>query len=237
MSSDSLYISSVFFAGILSFLSPCVVPLLPVYLSVLASPVTAGAAEKTSAQRRVALVLRTLLFISGIAVSFILLGFGAGALGGVINSGAFMVVMGAIVIVLGIHQTGLIQIKWLYREKRMDLKRAKKTDGLGIFLLGLAFSFGWTPCVGPVLAAILGLAAGGGTAAYGGFLMAVYSLGFAIPFIILALFSEVLLTKIKWLNRHLDKIKIVGGVLIILMGILLMTQKINVLTAWIGGLS
>jgi cytochrome c biogenesis protein CcdA len=103
--------------------------------------------------------------------------------------------------------------------------------------LGLAFSFGWTPCVGPVLAAILGLAAGGGTAFYGAFLMAVYSLGFAVPFVILALFSEAVLGRIKWINRHLETIKVIGGVLIILMGILLMTNNINMLSAWIGGLS
>lgn len=236
MQSDSLYISSVFLAGILSFLSPCVVPLLPVYLSVLASPGADWGTEKTKLQRWSALVFRTLLFIAGIAVCFVLLGFGAGALGGVINSRVFIVVMGFVVILLGIHQTGLVKIKWLYREKRLDFKRAKKTDAVGVFLMGLAFSFGWTPCVGPVLAAILGLAAGGGTAFYGAFLMAVYSLGFAVPFIILALFSEVLLTKIKWLNRHLAKIKIVGGILIILMGILLMTQNFNMLNAWIGGL-
>ncbi len=237
MQTESLYISTVFFAGIISFLSPCVVPLLPVYLSVLAAPGAAGEAEKTSAQRRLALVLRTLLFVAGLAVCFVLLGFGAGALGGVINSSAFIKVMGIIVVILGIHQTGLVKLKWLYREKRVGFKRAKKMDALGVFLLGFAFSFGWPPCVGPVLAAILGLAAGGGTAAYGAFLMAVYSLGFAVPFILLALFSEVLLAKIKWLHKHLKKIKIVGGIFIILMGLLLMTSNFNMLNAWIGGLT
>ena len=237
MQTESLYISTVFLAGILSFLSPCVVPLLPVYLSVLASPGADGEPQKSKMQRRASLIFRSLLFIAGIAVCFVLLGFGAGALGGVINSRVFIMVMGIIVILLGIHQTGLVKLKWLYREKRVDFKRAGKTDGFGIFLLGLAFSFGWTPCVGPVLAAILGLAAGGGTALYGAFLMAVYTLGFAVPFMILALFSEVLLTKIKWLNKHLGKIKIVGGILIIIMGILLMTQNFNLLNAWIGGLS
>ena len=133
------------------------------------------------------------------------------------------------------HQTGLIRLPWLNREKRATFGRAGRTDALGVFLLGLAFSFGWTPCIGPVLAAILGLAAGGGAAFYGAFLMAVYALGFAIPFLVLSLFSDVLLAKIKRLQRHLPKLKVAGGVLIILMGLLLMTNRLHALSAWIGG--
>ena len=235
MYSESLYISTVFFAGILSFLSPCVVPLLPVYFSVFAGTGIEQNSEKSKASLWLALVLRTLLFVAGIAFCFVLLGFGAGALGSVINNDIFLIVMGAIVVIMGIHQTGLVKIKGLYREKKLNLDRAGKRDALGIFLLGFTFSFGWTPCIGPVLAAILGLSAGSGTAFYGGFLMAVYSLGFAIPFVILALFSQMLLSKIKKLNNHLDKIKIVSGIVIIIMGILLMTNNFNMLTAWFGG--
>jgi cytochrome c-type biogenesis protein len=231
MQAETLYVSTVFFAGVLSFLSPCVVPLLPVYLSVLAKP----AAETEPARRRLSLVFRTLLFVAGISVCFVVLGFGAGALGGVINSQTFLLVAGAVVILLGIHQTGLIKLPWLNREKRATFRRAGRTDALGVFLLGLAFSFGWTPCIGPVLAAILGLAAGGGAAFYGAFLMAVYALGFAIPFLVLSLFSDVLLAKIKRLQRHLPKLKVAGGVLIILMGLLLMTNRLHALSAWIGG--
>ena len=231
MPTETLYVSTVFAAGVLSFLSPCVVPLLPVYLSTLASP----AAQEEPARRRISLVLRTLLFIAGVSICFVLLGFGAGALGGVINSHGFLIAMGAAVVLLGIHQTGLIHFKWLNREKRASFTHAGRTDAFHVFLLGLAFSFGWTPCVGPVLAAILGLAAGGGAAFYGAFLMAVYAAGFAVPFLALALFSGVLLAKIKLLHRHLPKIKIAGGVLIIFMGILLMTNRLHVLSAWIGG--
>ena len=231
MPSETLYISTVFVAGVLSFLSPCIVPLLPVYLSTLASP----AAARDAAGRRLQLFLRTLLFIAGISVTFVVLGFGAGALGQVLNSRAFLIVMGALVVLLGVHQTGLIHLKFLERERRPELKRAKRSDALGVFLLGLLFSFGWTPCIGPVLAAILGVAAGGGAAFYGAFLMAVYALGLAVPFLVLALFSELFLGKIKRLNKVLPKIKIVGGVLVILMGVLLMTDSLNILSAWIGG--
>ena len=231
MTAESLTFGAVLIAGILSFLSPCVVPLLPVYLSVLSSPASA----ETARRRRAALVLRTLLFVGGISVCFIILGFGAGALGSVIDSDAFMVVLGAIVVLLGLHQTGWIKLKFLNREETLTIKRSERRDALGVFLLGLAFSFGWTPCVGPVLAAILGLAAGGGAALQGAGLMAVYALGFSVPFLVLALFSEVLLAKIKRLNRWLPKIKTIGGVLIILMGVLLMTNQLHALSAWIGG--
>lgn len=235
MYTESLYISTVFFAGILSFLSPCVIPLLPVYLSVFASTDIENQSGKSKSSLRVVLMLRTLLFVLGIAFCFVLLGFGAGALGSVINSDIFLTVMGAIVIIMGVHQTGIIKIKGLYHEKKLNIERADRRDALGIFLLGFTFSFGWTPCIGPVLAAILGLSAGSGTALYGGFLMAVYSLGFAIPFLILSIFSELLLSKLNILKKHLNKIKIVSGIVIVLMGILLMTNNLNTLTAWLGG--
>lgn len=235
MYSESLYLSTVFFAGILSFLSPCILPLLPVYFSIFASNDVVQDYKQSKSSPWLSLVLRTLLFVGGIAFCFVLLGFGAGALGSVINSDVFLIAMGAIVVIMGIHQTGLIKIKRLYQEKTLHMERAKRRDGIGIFLLGFTFSFGWTPCVGPVLAAILALSAGSGTALYGGFLMAIYSLGFAIPFVILALFSKVLLSKMKSLHQHLNKIKIVSGIVIILMGILLMTNGLNKITVWLGG--
>ncbi len=231
MPTETLYISTVFAAGVLSFLSPCIVPLLPVYLSTLAAPAQAEDASR----RRLQLFLRTLLFIAGISVTFVILGFGAGALGSVLNSRVFMIVLGAGVVLLGIHQTGLLHFKFLEREKRADLHTGPRTGALQVFALGFLFSFGWTPCIGPVLAAILGVAAGGGAAFYGAFLMGVYALGFAVPFLVIALFSELLIGKIKKLNRYLPALKIAGGVLVILMGVLLMTDSFNILSAWIGG--
>ncbi len=235
VNSESLYISTVFFAGILSFLSPCIFPLLPVYLSSFANESIIGEQENRKISLRLYLVFRTLLFVAGIACCFVILGFGAGFLGSLINSDYFLMAMGAIVIIMGLHQTGLIKISKLYGTKKVSLNRTQKRDAIGIFLLGFTFSFGWTPCIGPVLAAILGLSAGSSTALYGAFLMAIYSLGFAVPFIILALFSEVLIRKSKLLYKHLEKIKIISGVIIILMGIFLMTNNLNVLTTWIGG--
>ena len=229
---NTLYLGTVFTAGLFSFFSPCIVPLLPVYISLFSSGKDAG--EESSAGKKLRIFLKSLLFVTGISVCFILLGFGAGALGSVVNSKSFLTVMGLIVIILGLHQTGLIHIKWLYREKRVDLERSRKGDYIGAFLLGLTFSFGWTPCIGPVLGAILGLSATSSQPLYGAFLMAVYSFGFLIPFLALSLFSDVLLTRVKKLNRHLGKIKIAGGIIIILMGCLLMTDSLGSILAVFG---
>lgn len=226
---DFLYISSVFFAGILSFLSPCILPVLPVYIAYFTEEEIQDGMKKRRILNKS--MLKAILFVSGLSTSFVLLGFGAGALGKIIYGQWFLILCGSVVILLGIYQTGLIHSKVLSREKKVHLKRSKTSDFLGAYLLGFTFSFGWTPCVGPVLAAVLGLSASKGSAAYGGILMLVYSIGLTIPFLIVALFSDYLLTKVKLLYKHLNIIKIVGGILIILMGILLMTNQLTQITA------
>ena len=138
--------------------------------------------------------------------------------------------MGIVVIIMGIIQTGLIKINFLQREAKLDLKRSKTGDYFGALLLGLAFSFGWTPCIGPILGSVLFIAASG-TPLYGAALMAIYTLGLALPFLIIAVFANLLLVRIKKLNKFMPAIKIVGGIIIIIMGILLLTGKLNVLTA------
>lgn len=224
---ETFYLSTVFIAGVLSFFSPCIVPLLPVYFSIF----TAGGREGDGGGKRRHQLWKSVLFVAGLSANFILLGFGAGALGAVIGTSQFMMAVGLVVIILGFHQTGLIKIRPLMSQRKVEFKRSGKNDVLGVFLLGFTFSFGWTPCIGPVLGAILGLAANGNRPLYGGIMMGVYSLGFLIPFLILALFSDVLLKKVRFLNRHLDKIKVVGGIIIIMMGVLLMTDNLNLITA------
>jgi len=174
-------------------------------------------------------VVRTLLFVLGLSVSFVLMGFGAGALGKVLFSKTFIIVMGAIVILLGLYQMGLFKLKFLNRQRTINVKANKTTGFFSVFLLGLVFSFGWTPCVGPILAAVLSLTASSGSAWYAGLMMFVYSLGLAIPFVVISFFSATLLTKVKTINKHLDKIKIIGGIIIVIMGILLMTGNLNIL--------
>jgi len=220
---QELLITSVFLAGIASFLSPCILPLLPVYLSILSGN------EDTSKKFEPTLVIKTLVFILGISVTFVTLGFGAGILGSFLYSKTFLTIGGSIVIIMGVIQTGLIKIPFLQREKTVELNRSRRGDYIGAFLLGLTFSLGWTPCIGPVLAAILTVAASGDNPFYGAALMGIYTLGLAIPFLIISIFANVLLVKVRKLSKYTPVFKIVGGIIIILMGILLMTGKLNVL--------
>ena len=233
MPSDGLFIGAVFIAGIFSFFSPCLVPLIPVYISMFAGDqinINKDRFIKKIGGININLIViaKTLVFVLGISTSFIILGFGAGAVGSLINSKAFIMICGIIVIILGIHQTGLIHLNLLDRDKRLNLK--SRNGVFGTFLLGFSFSFGWTPCIGPILGAVLGLSATNGQAFYGAFLMLIYAMGLMIPFLIVAIFSDIILRQVKKLNRHLEKIKIAGGIIIIFMGILLMNNSLNLLT-------
>lgn len=238
MIGEQLLFSTVFVAGMLSFFSPCIVPLLPVYVSVLSSSASGVMESKRVLKIRnfslnPYLLFKTIIFVFGLSTAFVLLGFGAGALGAVINTNAFITVCGAIVVLLGLHQMGVFKIPFLERENKVTLQRSDKRDLLGTYLLGFTFSFGWTPCIGPILGAVLGLSANEGQAAYGGFLMFIYALGLLIPFLFLAVFSDVLLQKMKKLNKHLGKIRVAGGVLIVIMGIFLMTNNLNLFVSLI----
>lgn len=222
----NLYMSTVFIAGFLSFFAPCTFPLIPVYIGILTEDV---ASKKFSMKP----IIKTLLFVLGLATTFVTLGFGFGALGNLIQLDGFYIVGGALVVLMGLHQMELIRFKFL--EKYKTLKRLPKSKNkyLSTYFLGLTFSFAWTPCVGPVLGAVLVIAAGGGQAAYGGWLMFVYTIGLAIPFVVLALLSSVLLRYFQNVEKYLVPIKRFGGALIVVMGILLMTQNLNKITVWI----
>lgn len=238
MAGDFVFLLGVFGAGVLSFFAPCILPLLPVYVSYLSGSmaggtVVQGAGAASAFRFRSVFLLRTLLFVLGLSVVFIILGFGSGFLGNLISSPRFIAVCGAVVVLFGIYQTGLIRLSWLEREKKLSSQRVTKGGYIGAFLLGLTFSFGWTPCIGPVLAGILSIAAGEGSPAYGGFLMLLYTLGLAIPFVILAVFSEVLLQRIRRLYRYMRGIRIASGCILIAMGLLLMTDQLNTMVSWI----
>lgn len=224
---------SVFLAGILSFFSPCILPLLPVYTGVLLDDKDGAQASSGKFSISVTSLLRTLAFIAGISFIFILLGYGAGFLGDLLYASWFQYLTGAIIILLGLHQMEILHFKGLYKEKRLQLQ-GQGQNGKGYsqaFLLGLTFSFAWTPCVGPVLGSVLALAASGGSGAWqGAGLMLVYTLGLALPFLLLALTSSYVLKHFRKLHPYLGILKKVGGFLIIAMGLLVLFGNASILS-------
>ncbi|HEW9144393.1 TPA: thiol-disulfide oxidoreductase-associated membrane protein CcdA2 [Streptococcus pneumoniae] len=224
---------SVFLAGILSFFSPCILPLLPVYTGVLLDDKYGAQASSGKFSISVTSLLRTLAFIAGISFIFILLGYGAGFLGDLLYASWFQYLTGAIIILLGLHQMEILHFKGLYKEKRLQLQ-GQGQNGKGYsqaFLLGLTFSFAWTPCVGPVLGSVLALAASGGSGAWqGAGLMLVYTLGLALPFLLLALTSSYVLKHFRKLHPYLGILKKVGGFLIIVMGLLVLFGNASILS-------
>ncbi|MBF9650488.1 thiol-disulfide oxidoreductase-associated membrane protein CcdA2 [Streptococcus pseudopneumoniae] len=224
---------SVFLAGILSFFSPCILPLLPVYAGVLLDDKDGAQASSGKFSISVTSLLRTLAFIAGISFIFILLGYGAGFLGDLLYASWFQYLTGAIIILLGLHQMEILPFKGLYKEKRLQLQ-GQGQNGKGYsqaFLLGLTFSFAWTPCVGPVLGSVLALAASGGSGAWqGAGLMLVYTLGLALPFLLLALTSSYVLKHFRKLHPYLGILKKVGGFLIIVMGLLVLFGNASILS-------
>ena len=213
MFDQQLLIGTVFLAGLASFLSPCIFPIIPIYFGILAK----GGRK----------IMNTFLFIAGLSLTFVSLGFSFGFLGNLFFNDNVRIIAGIIVIILGLHQLGIIKLNFLERTKVVEVKTEGKSASFEAFFLGLTFSLGWTPCIGPILASVLALSGDEGSALYGASMMLVYVLGLATPFVLFSLFSQELLKRTKALNKHLDKFKIIGGLLIIVMGILLITNKLQ----------
>ncbi|MFC5631655.1 MULTISPECIES: thiol-disulfide oxidoreductase-associated membrane protein CcdA2 [Streptococcus] len=233
MGTSLVFMFSVFVAGILSFFSPCIFPLLPVYLGILLDESKERTVSFFGFSINWYSLLKTLAFMAGLSSVFLLLGFGAASLGSLFNSPNFRVVMGLIIIVLGLHQMEWINIASLQKQKQLRFNFQTKNGVLSAFLLGLTFSFGWTPCVGPVLGSVLGLAAsGGGSSVQGGLLLLVYTLGLSLPFLLITLSSSALVKQFNKLKPHMVTMKKVGGALIILMGIILVLGKVDAITAF-----
>lgn len=232
MEYQAVFYGTVFIAGVLSFFSPCILPLLPIYFGKLAGDVGDKQLILFGKVIHLLPIFKTLAFIFGIGTVFIILGYGAGALGHFINHPYFTYVLGAFVIMLGIHQMELINISLLQRQKNIAFKQKTQNDILEVYLLGLSFSFGWTPCVGPVLGSVLAIAASDGSGAlYGASLMFCYTLGLALPFLVLAVGSTYMMQHVNFMKRHILAVKRIGGALIVLMGILLMFGQVNYLTS------
>lgn len=208
--------------GVVSFSSPCCLPLLPGYLSyVSALPV----AELGEREARAVTLRAALLFVGGFTTIFTLLGVGASFVGAALLREPWVVRgFGAVIIAVGVATLGIVRVPLLYRERRMDLSRVPRGPAWA-FPLGMAFAAGWVPCIGPILATILTTAAVTGTAAWGGVLLLLYSLGLGIPFVALALGFRRMQGSMAWLRRNGRKVEFVGGTLLITVGLLFVTDQ------------
>ncbi|NPD31621.1 redoxin family protein [Eggerthellaceae bacterium zg-1084] len=218
---DLSLIASAAVAGLLSFFSPCILPLLPVYLGVLT---TDADQRQLGPLRRSA---NTLAFVLGISFVFVALGAGSSALGAAVSSPYLAIALGLVVFAFGLHLAGALSIPFLKLERRADLGKISGKGVAGAFVLGLAFSFGWTPCVGPILGTILALAADQGSVAAGAGLLLVYALGLSLPFVCISVASGFFLAKLKALHRHLGAIQRIGGALIAIMGLWMVFSQVN----------
>lgn len=222
-----------FLAGLLSFLSPCVLPLVPSYIGFL----TGMTLPEMTGRRRIAL-LHAVLFVAGFSLIFILLGASATALGGALKYYQAWIarVGGVLVILFGLLCLGVVKAGFLEQERRLQLQH-KPVGYLGSVLVGMAFGAGWTPCIGPVLGAILSLAATSDSVPRGMLLLGAYSAGLAVPFLLAAVAVESFLEWFQRFRRYLPWVMRVSGVLLIFVGILMATGQFTRLAGWLQGLT
>ena len=228
---------AAFLAGIISFLSPCVLPLVPGYVSLISGT---GVDELRSNEQRVMrrVMLNSITFILGFTVVFIALGAVATSVGQLTRQYYSILtrLAGVIIIIFGLHLTGIFKIKALYADKRMHEVKGGST-AFGAFVVGFAFAFGWTPCIGPILATILAFAASQDTVMRGVMLLAVYSAGLAVPFLLTSLGVDRFLAFYTRFRRHLHTVEVVSGVLLILIGALVLTRHFTVLSGYLSFLN
>jgi cytochrome c-type biogenesis protein len=215
-------------AGLLSFFSPCVLPLIPAYFTFITGFSLDELTREPNATTRRKVVFSTIAYILGFSVIFIAMGASASFLGGILYRFADQIrIIGAILIILlGIHLTGIFRLKLLDFEKKVHLQ-SKPLHFLGTFVVGMAFGTGWSPCIGPLLGSILIIAGSKETVMEGILLLSVYSAGLGIPFLILSLFVGALLTFIKKAVHVLKYVNTTAGFILIIVGILLITNKLN----------
>ncbi len=223
---------TAFAAGVISFLSPCVLPLVPGYVSFVAGSsledLRDGEAPKLQA------VLLAITFVLGFSVVFVALGMSASALGHVLLGYKYElgIVAGVVVMLFGLHMLGLSPLRLMDREARFQIDMAGGR-GLSAFVLGIAFAFGWTPCIGPVLGAILTLGASTADVTKGAVLLGVYSAGLGLPFLLAALFTGTLLRRLKALGRAGRNLQRGAGALLVAMGVLMVTGQLELIAYWL----
>jgi cytochrome c-type biogenesis protein len=228
----SVSLPAAVLGGLISFLSPCVLPLVPPYLSFLAGTTfdRLSAGDDRAVRRRA--VLAALLFVAGFSTVFVLLGATASALGQVIQQ--YLDILGTVagvsIIVMGLHFLGVFRIGLFYREARFSVSKPRLW---GAYVMGLAFAFGWTPCIGPVLAAILAVAGSEQSVAQGALLLAAYSAGLGIPFLLAAFAMKPFVALLKRMRSRFPLVERTMGGLLILTGIAFLTDWITTMSYWL----
>ncbi|EPX87127.1 Cytochrome c biogenesis protein [Rubellimicrobium thermophilum DSM 16684] len=220
------------FGGVLSFLSPCVLPIVPPYLAYM-SGMTMGELSRTRGAPRQVLTAAA-FFVLGLSTVFLLLGAAASALGRALLQWQdwFVPLAGAVIMLFGLHFLGIFRIPILARERRIEAGD-RGGSALGAYVLGLAFAFGWTPCLGPILGAILGIAATEASLARGTVLLAAYAVGLGIPFLLAAAFFPRLGKTMDGLRPHMGRIETLSGLLLWTVGLLMMTGQFTALSFWL----
>jgi cytochrome c-type biogenesis protein len=219
-------------AGVVSFLSPCVLPIVPPYLAYMSGVSLSDLQSQGQARNRA--ILPALFFVLGLSTVFLFLGFTASAIGAAFlqYQDYFNTVAGILVMAFGAHFIGVYRISFLDREARLDAGD-RGGSAFGAYILGLAFAFGWTPCIGPQLGAILSLAASEASVARGTLLLGVYAAGLGIPFLLVAAFLPRLTGVMGWMKRHMDRIEKIMGLLLWTIGLLMLTGGFSAFSFWL----
>jgi cytochrome c-type biogenesis protein len=232
---ENISLLAAFGAGFLSFVSPCVLPVVPGYLSFVSGSTVDELAKGSGIRPRRAIMGDILAFVLGFSVVFILLGASATAIGTFLLERLALLskIAGVLVIILGLHMLGVFKIAALYREKRFHAE-SKKVGLFGSFLIGLAFAFGWSPCIGPILGGILAYASTQETVGQGMVLLGAYSAGLGIPFIVAGLSLDAFFRVTGRFKRHFRAVEVASGVLLISVGVLIFTNKLTLISSWLA---
>lgn len=227
----NISLAAAFSAGLLSFLSPCILPLIPAYLSYISG----NAVSEITGNDKKGLMLKAFGFVLGFSLVFVLMGASASTLGQLFAKyqPILMKLGGILIIIMGIHLTGLLKIQALYQEKRL-IALSEKNRGLGSLFVGMAFATGWTPCIGPILSSILILAGSMETVSGGILLLTAYSLGLAVPFLLTAMAIGSFTPFFRKFSRYLPAVSLVSGILLILTGFLVFTNKLALLAGYLS---
>ncbi len=230
---SNVTISAAALAGLLSFLSPCVLPLVPPYLTFIAGSGLEELAEGGERRAERDMLFAAVLFVLGFSTVFVLLGATASVVGQTMRQHLplFSALAGVAIVAMGLHFLGVFRFHMLYREKRVSIE--KPVGVWGAYVMGLAFAFGWTPCIGPILAAILAVASSEATVSHGATLLAAYSLGLGLPFVLAALAMEPFILFLKRFRSHFGKVEKIVGALLVVTGVMFLTGGIQSVSFWL----